>query len=420
VIERAAVEAKRERVAEAKRAAARAIMVGAAQVTDGESYKDTATFTRIERYSVVVDVFQYFEGSNVGKPILDAVVRPSVTIRPCYRMTMAMYGIILYVILALVLLTGEVDGMRAELGFVALPRSKISLLRRSPRLASDSLLARPYTNECSIYFSGPPRIRFIRISDLCVTQAPWCLVPVLTNLFHSMVFRYQDMAEKAMESSPFVDTVTIRPGDLVDDERDVATTSLQVDCRGSVPCPARVGREDVAALAVSAALFDSTEELAEIEHKPFHYTFACRWTSETMDPYPPQGQKSDGHISASEGLQSAPAPPDLTNGGVTSLATEPRGDMAVQSRSNKPYGIFVALTAYTVFWCILRSVHYYTLPILFPGLKAKSWSLHPWRILHGLSASALGGLQRLWQGCISFLAFPTWIPRPIDTKYIPF
>jgi hypothetical protein len=264
----------------------------------------------------------------------------------------------------------------------------------------------------------------------------------LTNLFHSMVFRYQDMAEKAMESSPLVDTVTIRPGDLVDDERDVATTSLQVDCRGSVPCPARVGREDVAALAVSAALFDSTEELAEIEHKPFHYSFACRWTSEAMDPYPPQGQKSDGHISASEGLQSAllsirkrsrkksnrrrrsrhfaSAPPDLTNGGVTSLATEPRGDMAVQSRSNKPYGIFVALTAYTVFWWILRSVHYYTLPILFPGLKAKSWSLHPWRILHGLSASALGGLQRLWQGCISFLAFPTWIPRPIDTKYIPF
>ena len=34
---------------------------------------------------------------------------------------------------------------------------------------------------------GPPRIRFIRISDLCLEQKPWHLVPLLANVFHSMV-----------------------------------------------------------------------------------------------------------------------------------------------------------------------------------------------------------------------------------------
>ena len=44
---------------------------------------------------------------------------------------------------------------------------------------------------------------------------------------------------------------------LADDERDVSTTTLQVSVDGHVPEPARVGGEDVAALAVEAALFDS-------------------------------------------------------------------------------------------------------------------------------------------------------------------
>ena len=34
---------------------------------------------------------------------------------------------------------------------------------------------------------GPPRIRFIRISDLCLDQKPWHFVPLLANAFHSMV-----------------------------------------------------------------------------------------------------------------------------------------------------------------------------------------------------------------------------------------
>lgn len=64
-----------------------------------------------------------------------------------------------------------------------------------------------------------PKIRFISISDNCLSQDAWNLVPLVTNIFRSMVFRYQDMAERLLESSSLVDTVILRPGDLVDDER---------------------------------------------------------------------------------------------------------------------------------------------------------------------------------------------------------
>jgi hypothetical protein len=43
-----------------------------------------------------------------------------------------------------------------------------------------------------------PRTRFIRISDLVCSQQCWNFVPLLTNIMHSMVFRYQDMVEKVM------------------------------------------------------------------------------------------------------------------------------------------------------------------------------------------------------------------------------
>ena len=71
-----------------------------------------------------------------------------------------------------------------------------------------------------------PRIRFVRISDLCVTQKPWDFVPLVTNALHSMVFRYQDMTERLLEESKVLDTVILRPGDLVDEERVSAGQSV--------------------------------------------------------------------------------------------------------------------------------------------------------------------------------------------------
>ena len=156
----------------------------------------------------------------------------------------------------------------------------------------------------------PPRIRFVRISDLCVSFQPWHFIPMLTNALQSMVFRYQDMTERLLEASPVLDTVVLRPGDLTDDDRDNKKVSLQVDPAGKVPSPARVGRDDVAALAVSACLFQSeprtssttrpqqnsnhgddpelltpqTDSSENKEDESFHYTLGVRWVGQDMGP----------------------------------------------------------------------------------------------------------------------------------------
>ncbi|CAJ1943116.1 unnamed protein product [Cylindrotheca closterium] len=147
-----------------------------------------------------------------------------------------------------------------------------------------------------------PRIRFIRISDLCVGARPWHFVPLVTNMVQSVVFRYQEMTERMLDQSTLVETVILRPGDLVDEERDTNTTALQVSASGVLPNPARVGREDVAALAVAAASFTSEGNESALEG-PLHYTLGVRWVGEDMSPYPPQGRKHDGLPDARLALQ---------------------------------------------------------------------------------------------------------------------
>lgn len=177
-----------------------------------------------------------------------------------------------------------------------------------------------------------PKIRYIRVSDNCVSQPVWEMIPLITNICRSMVFRYHDMAERLLDSSTLIDTVTLRPGDLVDDERDSTTTHLQVDPSGEVGTPAVVSREDVASLAVASALFKSPREREAVndftiaaargdssssseaaggggsqtqQHQPFHCRLAVRWVGKDMLPFPPQGSKSDGSPNARVALQRA-------------------------------------------------------------------------------------------------------------------
>jgi hypothetical protein len=97
----------------------------------------------------------------------------------------------------------------------------------------------------------------------------------------------------------------------------VNTTSLQLSHTGCAPFPARVGREDVASLAIAAAMFqtpvydiDEEEGYGDVdtptgakEDQPFHYTLACRWVGQELDPFPAQGVKADGAEDAQTALQ---------------------------------------------------------------------------------------------------------------------
>ena len=211
-----------------------------------------------------------------------------------------------------------------------------------------------------------PRIRLVRISDLCVAQPPWYLIPILINIFHSMIFRYHFMADQLLERCSHLDTIAIRPGDIVDDERDAATTSIQVNPSGSVPYPARISRDDTAEVVVAAALWNNRNHLGRndkskltllnsvnanddsIDDKSFHYTLACRWVGNEMDPYPAQGHISEGHPTAYQCLQSTLG---RTN---DETIIRPKG---IQPKL-KPYGIFAAVPVYVFISLLMSSIFY--------------------------------------------------------------
>ena len=140
------------------------------------------------------------------------------------------------------------------------------------------------------------RIKFVRISDLAVSIHPWKIVSLFTNIGRSLVFRDQERCEMLLEESDLVDTITLRPGDLIDGERDSNTTSLQLDASGELPYPAIVSREDVAAVAVAAALTRKDRAKAvkqtekSVQEKASSYTWALRWAGSHLE----QGRKSDG------------------------------------------------------------------------------------------------------------------------------
>ncbi|KAL3944394.1 MAG: hypothetical protein SGBAC_001518 [Bacillariaceae sp.] len=172
-------------------------------------------------------------------------------------------------------------------------RKALALAEREQRKREVAAMALVEDDENDVDPVVVPRIRFIRISDLCVGHKPWNFVPLVTNMMQSVVFRYQEMTERMLDQSPFIETIILRPGDLVDEERDINTTALQVSASGIVPCPARVGREDVAALAVAAACFSIERSETTLEG-PLHCTLGVRWVGEDMVPYPSQGRKHDG------------------------------------------------------------------------------------------------------------------------------
>jgi hypothetical protein len=271
-----------------------------------------------------------------------------------------------------------------------------------------------------------PRIRFVRVSDLCVAQEPWQLVPLLTNALHSMVFRYQDMAEKILEASHLIDTVTLRPGDLVDEERNATTTTLQVDPSGQVPFPARIGREDVAALAVAAALFQSENDSDESNSvRPFHYTFGCRWASECMDPYPAQGKKIHGFASASLGIQSAVNKLKQKEKRRRKKKDQARDELHSSlaqisysrtiPRPTKPYGICVAIPVYLLLSMMAKSIFMLALPYI-PGLRPLLSNVG--NLLQVLAAFTFSQLSQ----SLSLLpkTLPKWMAKRCTSKYITF
>lgn len=135
------------------------------------------------------------------------------------------------------------------------------------------------------------RIRIVRITDHCLANPAWDIVNVLTNVFRSLVFRYQEKCEKLLSKSDLVDSIVLRPGDLLDDLRvssnvenllccilgvsklvshftfhilsiqKETTTTMSVNIDGKLPSPVYVGRDDVASLATLLAVSDLNPQI---------------------------------------------------------------------------------------------------------------------------------------------------------------
>jgi len=247
---------------------------------------------------------------------------------------------------------------------------------------------------------GPvEHIKFVRISDLAVSIRPWKVVSLFTNIGRSLVFRDQEKCEILLENSKLVDSVTLRPGDLIDTPRNTNTTHIQIDASGVLPYPAYVSKEDVAAVAVAAALTrrdgftaaakedryyeesvggknvkkrrrkDAYESRGAAigKEKATSYTWAVRWCGQDLEG---QGRKSDGLPDAQScvdrmlRLESKVEVKRKKAGSV-------RGEDNVQRvltkmtkplkrRRLKPYGVAVAIPVYAVmaaiFFSALRNV----------------------------------------------------------------
>jgi hypothetical protein len=154
-----------------------------------------------------------------------------------------------------------------------------------------------------------------------------------------------------------------------------------------VPSPARVGREDVAALAVAAALFSSHNDTNKSE--PFHYTLGVRWAGDKMNPFPPQGRKGDGLPDAdtcmqralktlrsaaqrSEERRQALEKKDYTGYSSRDVVLRLANQSYRRRQKPKPYGICVAIPLYVFLGMLSKSL---ICPVLqhLPG--GKTWIL---------------------------------------------
>ena len=150
--------------------------------------------------------------------------------------------------------------------------------------------------------------------------------------------------------------------------QDTDITYLQVDESGKLPYPAVVGREDVAALAVAAAMLQTGNVTTHTgsssdeptDHPPFHMNLAVRWCGEIDPPHAGvQGKREDGCIDADTALQKVLFDSDMRrtkrNRKVNPSLLR-RFAQQLTRRHLKPYAIFVAIPVYMMLGLMLTSV----------------------------------------------------------------
>ena len=201
--------------------------------------------------------------------------------------------------------------------------------------------------------------------------------------------------------------------------QDTDITYLQVDESGTLPYPAVVSREDVAALAVATAMLETGNVTAhtssdnESDQPPFHMNLAVRWCGEIDPPHAGvQGKREDGCIDADAALQKVLFGNDKRRRKrkrKVNPSLMRRFAQQLTRRHLKPYAIFVALPVYMMLGLVLTSVLTQT-PAGERWLTlARDHALpQVWQVLKQMYATGEGGIPEL-RRLVSRRSIPKYI-----------
>jgi len=203
--------------------------------------------------------------------------------------------------------------------------------------------------------------KIIRLTDLYTGLAPYSFISIVANTVRSMVFRYHALAEQSLRANCTVPSVILRPGDLVNYQRNTETTWLQVHPSGVLPSPSIIGRDDVASLAISALQSDDSR----------NYTLAVRWVGEHMYPQA-QGKKDDGFPTVKlclSALKNQSFIPPIAEERVENEAARALGSSRYMQKTPKvkPFASYVALAVYTISLSVVKMVAIIVRRRLFQG-----------------------------------------------------
>jgi len=176
--------------------------------------------------------------------------------------------------------------------------------------------------------------KFIRLTGLSLSGSAFHPFNIAMNAMLSMTNRYNLMGEMAIADCPKLTHVIFRPGGLLNEVRDPETTNVQVkisDGNNGATFPfakSKIGRDDVAALCVAAAI--DPDDVVPSDCNGM--TLACRWVGESIG----QGRKQDGKPTAEECLREGAA--------AAAAKSEP-----TTGKRMKPYAVAVSFVVYPAF-----------------------------------------------------------------------
>ena len=163
-------------------------------------------------------------------------------------------------------------------------------------------------------------------------------VTVLFNLLLSLTGKWHSRAEAVLRASS-IDYTVLRPGGLSDETRETVgppgSVALQLEAtepgsRSAIPAPGRIGRSDVASLAVTSLR----------SPRASRRTLSCRWVGRDLEPVAQGDQATEGSATWEAELAKLPECSSEDEGEGAAVIKHATAD----TEKSRPYALAVATT----------------------------------------------------------------------------